>query len=408
MRKYFLVFAVIAFMNGFQAQHVLPLQYDTLYPEMEFIIHGVADYGTSSIERRIANRFFYGGEITDEMKNASFDRHGGINRLGWDIQSELEYRNYKSERIGKGKYGWLIRGSVQSYGSMVYSKDMFGLVFYGNHNYLGETIEFSGTRGGLWSFQKLGFGLIDKKSKSNLSFNAYSIGSYGSLGISEGQLFQSENGDSLALNYSGSLEYFRADRMKRGWGFGLDADIRIHVEINEDNKVYIQFLVRNLGVGFLPNVTKYEADSSLSFQGVTFEQLTGSSNLVGNDFSWLDTLNIRKSIGNQFRMLPAFIQVGKMIDDLNTSKLQAFYGVRVYPSVALIPHVYAGMHYSPFKWLSTGVHIVYGGYSGFRFGWYSALNFEKFNLGLATENVWGTFSGKGIGESVILRMRYKI
>lgn len=408
MKKIALFLAALALLTVSRAQHVLPLQYDTLHSDFEFILHGVADYGTSSIERRLANKFFYGGEITDEIKDASFDRHGGINRIGWDMQSELEFRNFKSQKIGKGRYGWLLRGAIQSYGSMVYSKDLFGLVFYGNQNYLGETIEFSGTRGSAWSFQKLGFGLIDKKSKSNLSLNAYSIGAFANAAFSAGRLFQSESGDSLALRYGGNVEYFRAERMARGWGLGIDADIRIPVELNEDKTIYIQFLVRNLGVGFLPNVTRYETDSSLSFQGLTFEQLVGSSNFVGDDFSWLDTLNVRKSVGNQFRMLPAFLQVGKMVDELNPSKIQGFYGARIYPSVTLIPHVYAGVHYSPVKWYSGGLHIVYGGYGGVRIGWYSALNFVKFNLGVATENVVGTFSGKGMGESIILRLRYKI
>ena len=408
MKRLILSLAFVAIIAGVNAQHVLPIQHDTVYSDFEVILHGVADYGTTSIERRLTNKFFYGGEITDEMKSTSFDRHGSINRIGWDMQSEIEFRNYKAEKIGKGKYGWLIRGSVQSYGSMVYSKDLFGLLFYGNEAYLGETIEFSGTRGSTWSFQKLGFGFIDKKSKSNISLNAYSIGSYANLSLTDGRLFQSESGDSLALSYQGSVESFSADKMKRGWGLGIDADIRIPVEIKDDKKIFIQFLVRNLGVGFLPNVTKYEADSSFSFQGFTFDQLLGSSNFVSEDFSWPDTLNIQKSVKNQFRMLPGFVQVGKLVDGLNPSKIQAFYGARIYPSIALVPHVYAGVHYSPVKKFSTGAHVIYGGYSGFRFGWYSSVNFEKFNLGLATENVLGAVSGKGIGESIILRLRLKL
>ncbi len=408
MKRYLLIFVISALCHFGNTQHVLPIHQDTSHTDFEIILHGVADYGASSIERQFSNKFIYGGEITEEIKNSSFDRHGSINRIGWDAQSELEFRNFQTEKIGKGRYGWLIRGSVQSYGSMVYSKDLFGLLFYGNQQYLGETITFSGTRGNAWTFQKLGFGFIDKKSKSSISLNGYCIGTYGNLALNSGSLFQSESGDSLALQYSGSFDYFKANKMQRGWGLGIDADIRIPVEINEDKKIYVQFLVRNLGVGYLPNVTRYEADSSLSFQGLTFDQLMGSSNLMGDDFTWLDTLNVRKSIKDQFKMLPAFIQVGKLVDEMNTAKIQAFYGARIYPSIALVPHVYAGIHFSPAEKYSTGVHIVYGGYSGFRFGWYGALKFNQFDLGLATENVMGLLSQNAIGESIILRMRYKI
>lgn len=401
-------FFVLSFAFISKAQHVLPLQHDTLVPKMEFIVHGLADYGSSSIERRIANKFLYGGEISDDMINSSFDRHKGINRIGLDLQSELEFRNYQTEKIAGGKYGWLIRGAVQTYGSAVYSKDLFGLIFNGNESYLGQVIDFSGSRGGFWSFQKLGFGLIDKKSKSNISLNGYSIGSFSSMGISAGQLFQSEWGDSLSLRYSGQVDVFRAEKMKRGWGLGIDADIRIPVDISEEKTIYIQFLVRNVGVAYLPNVNRYFADSSVTFQGLTFDQLFGSTAFSDPDFSWMDTLNVRSAVVGQFKLLPAFIQMGKMIDEMNNSKIQAFYGARIYPSVALTPHVYGGIHYSPIKWFATGIHAVYGGYGGFRLGWYSSLNFEKMNIGLATENIYGTLSGMGLGESVVLRMRYKL
>jgi hypothetical protein len=55
--------------------------------------------------------------------------------------------------------------------------------------------------------------------------------------------------------------------------------------------------------------------------------------------------------------------------------------------------------------VSFGVNVSYGGFTGFRAGYYSQFNFKKFNLGVGLEDVYGTLSKKGYGDSFIFRFR---
>lgn len=393
---------------GVYSQHLLPIQHDSIVPKYEAIIHGVGDYGSTSVENAFLNRFIYGGAITEEVKDRTWNKHHLINRLGVDLQAELEFRNFSANLFGKEKYGWLLKGGYYNYAGLLYSDDLFGMTFYGNERYLGESIDFSGTRGNGWSFQKIGFGIIDKKTKSNLSLNAYSVSNYGSLGISEGYLFQSDSGDSLALLYDGYAEFKTPGNQSRGLGLGIDADVRIPVQMGKEQTAYIQFLVRNVGVAYMPEIKRYEADSLFIFEGLTFDQLFGDASVIDSSFSMLDTLNIGSSTFSQFKFLPAFLQVGKIVDEMSLKKIQGFFGARMYPSLVLVPQVYAGIHYKPARWAAIGANASFGGYTSFRFGLYTSFAVKTLNVGLATENLLGLISSKGMGNSVMIRLNWKI
>jgi hypothetical protein len=408
MIKYIILLLLLVNFMRSNAQHLIPSGYDTLVRSFEVVSHGVADYASTSLERGLVNKFFYGGEIDIDMKDRSFDRHGELNRFGFDIQAEAEFRNFKTEKFGKGKYGWLIRGGVYNYASLIYSRDLYGMSFYGNERYLGQEASFSGSRGSLWSMQKIGFGIIDKKTKSNISLNAYSIGAYAQGLLSNAYVYQSEEADSVFVRYQGAAEFMNADGMRRGWGLGIDAEYNMPLDLTPEKRIYIQFLVRNLGIGYLPEIINYSADSSLAFKGFSFDQIFGDSPIIGDDFTITDTLNVQRRKYSAFRFLPAFIQVGKIVDDHNQRKFQSFYGIRIYPSVVLIPHAYAGIQFKPVKWYATGVNLSYGAYGLLRFGWYSSINFKNWHVGVATENLYGTFSRKGLGESIVMRIQWRI
>jgi len=397
----------LSFFTSF-SQHFLPIQYDTIVHKFEVITTGVADFGSTAIERQFSRKLFYGGEITNEIKDASFSKHKGLNRFGADVQTEVEFRNYQTNMFKKENIGWLIKGGYYNFGSALYTSDLFGLAFYGNQRYLGESIDLTGTNFGAWSYQKVGFGLIDKKTKSNLSLNFYSISGYGGANIQQGSIFQNSAADSIGIRYDGYAEYASKSTFMKGWGIGIDLDVRIPVQLKPEVTSYVQVLVRNVGVAFLPDVKRYQADSNFTYEGLSFSQLFGDAAIMGDSFSFLDTLNIREETYNKLTLLPGFLQIGKIVDSHNSKKLQSFFGVRMYPSLSLVPMIYAGGNYKPIKWLQVGANISYGGYSKLRFGLYSSVNVKQFDLGMATEEVVGAVSGKGMGESIVFRLRWKI
>ena len=80
---YFVPLVLLSFqVNG---QFILPIIDDSIAPKHEFIFIGLADYSSSSILNQLSDMLLYGGEISDEIKTASFDKHGPINHFGLDL-----------------------------------------------------------------------------------------------------------------------------------------------------------------------------------------------------------------------------------------------------------------------------------------------------------------------------------
>ena len=405
MRFVLLFIAIGSYCIG-SAQQLLPIQHDTNKVNHEFIVNGVADFGATSIQNALSSKFLYGGAITNETKDNSFTKHKAINRLGIDLSSELEYRNMKVNLFGKEKYGFMIKTGYYSYTSSLYSKDLFGLAFYGNENYLGQNVHFSGTRFSTMTFQKIGFGVIDKKNKSNVCLNLYAISNYAEGNVRDGNLFQSTNGDSVSLTFDGEFQYASKYTFVKGYGIGVDLDFRIPVIIKEGKTSYIQFLAKNLGVASINStVTRYAADTVLTFDGFTFNQLVGDATIFNSTSSILDTLGIDSTAISKVRFLPGFIQIGKIVDVMCASKVQSFFGVRMYPSVSYVPMIYAGIHFKTTKWLDLGINASYGGFTTLRFGLYSQIKLKNFAMGISSEDIIGMVSKSGKGQSIILRLR---
>jgi hypothetical protein len=405
MMRYLIVFGALFHLVQLSAQNVLPVQMDTTLLKNEFIFSGQGEYSSNALQRQLTQQLLFGGYIDQNMKDLSFAKHRSANRVGGELGGELEYRNY-TDTLFRPRFGWVMKAGYANYASAVYSKDLFGLAFYGNEQYLGTSAEFSGVKFNYCGWLKLGFGLIDKKSKSSVSLNVYGITNYAQGDIQTGSLYQTESGDSLHVDLQGTVDYTSSNTFLKGYGIGLDADIRIPVQIIADKISYVQILAKNLGVGIMTSpATRYDLNTSIGFKGFTFDELIGSSSLFSATTNWKDTLGIDSTSVKPTFFLPGLIQAGKMIDEMNPAKIQAFYGFRIYPSMMYNPLLYIGAHWKTTKWLNVGVHGSYGGYSGIRFGLYSQLVIKQIHFAIGSEDLLGFFSKKASGQSILFRLR---
>src|SRR5574343_384443 len=409
MRKSLLLAALMLASTVTNAQNVLPIQYDTLFYKQEFILNGTADYSSTSVLNSMSSKLLFGGAITDEIKTSSFDQHKGINRFGVDASAEFEYRNMNVNLFKKERYGFVVKAGYYNYVSTIYSKDLFGLTFFGNEQYLGGDADLSGSKFSAISFQKIGFGAIDKKSKSSLSLNYYNFSNYAEGYLNDGYLFQSESGDSVSLTLDGQFDYSGSSSFMKGYGVGVDLDYRFSVMINPEKVAFIQLQAKNIGFTQMTSkITRYEVDTLLTFEGFTFDQLIGNSNVLDDGTSILDTLGIDSLSVTKFRILPGYIQVGKIVDETSKQRLQGFFGVRLYTISTYAPLVFGGAHVRANSGLAFGINASYGGFARFRTGLYVQSTFKNMTIALASEDVIGLVSNQGKGKSVILRLRYRI
>ena len=106
--KYFFLFNFLFVVFLFNAQHWCPVQHDTLIKSKnEIIFSACANYSSTSLNNSLTKKLFYGGEITEAIKDKSFKLHGDLNRFGTDISAEIEYGNF-SVNLFKKKIGGLL------------------------------------------------------------------------------------------------------------------------------------------------------------------------------------------------------------------------------------------------------------------------------------------------------------
>ncbi len=388
-----------------QAQ-LMPINYDTLEVKHEVIIDGGVDYYGTSVQNDMLSKFVRGGHITEEIKDNSFNRHGAINRIGGVMGGEVEYRNY-TKRLFKSKdWGFNIKAGYNTFGAAIYSKDLFGAIFYGNQRYEGETMDFSGSRFTLLTYQKVGIGLISAKSKSSVSLNFYNISNRTTGDLRKAEIFQHEDGETIDITMQGQFEQTNSKKFNQGIGIGIDADFKFPVNWLGNRTAYIQFSAKNIGVAHMYEKQKvYSFDTTFTFSGFQMEDFIGESSVFQDTtFSFLDTLGISSTERNRTEMLPGFIQVAKIVDNMQEAKWQSFFGVRVYTTVLYSPYVFGGVDYRAASWLHLGANIAYGGFGKLRGGIYAGAQFKKYSVGLSSENITGWFTRNSSGQSFYIRL----
>ena len=410
MRKTLIFIWLIVSSLCSNAQQVLPVQHDTLFEQgkyaNELVLSGIADYNSTSLENDLMKRLLYGGVITEGIKNHSFGNHGSLNRFGADITGEFEYKNYSLKCFKKDQIGMVVKGGYYNYASLIYSKDLFGLTFYGNDKYKGETADFSGTRCLGMAFQKVGLGFFNKQSKNSVTLNVYAISNYAEGNIYSGQLFQSESEDSVSLSLTGNADFSSSNSFVKGWGAGVDLDFRLPVKMSETRTAIVRFEARNLGVcAFSESLTRYQADTIIHFQGYTLNQLFSNSENASNKLNVLDSLGVDSLGVRKWRFIPAYIQIGKIVSENDPSSVQTFYGIRMYGLSAFAPMLYAGVHYRLAKYADLGMSASIGGFGKLRFGLYTNWKFGSYSLGVGSENITGMFQKNARGESISFRLR---
>lgn len=392
--------------SQFAAAQLLPIQYDTLPRSQEIIVAGGLSYSSSAMQNQLFSKFIFGGLITSEIKNASDARHKGLNRVGGVLTSDIEYRNYNIKPFKKHDWGMIFKAGTSAFGGGIYSDDAFGLIFYGNDRYVGDTMSMSGMDMTFASVQKVGVGFIDNKTKSNVSINLYNMNNYMSSSFRDFEISQSEDGQDVTLVMDGELMMRNSKKFSQGVGLGVDVDFKLPVAWGNGQEAYIQILAKNVGMAYLFEGQKYyRIDTTIQFSGLEFEDVIGDNAIVIDNIDVLASLGVSSEIRKRAVLLPGFIQIGKIVDRHSTKSLQSFFGIRLYPSIIYSPYAYAGLHYKTTDWLSLGANIGYGGFTNFRGGLYANVNFNKISVGLASENIIGLVSKKGSGQSLFIRFR---
>jgi hypothetical protein len=179
----------------------------------------------------------------------------------------------------------------------------------------------------------------------------------------------------------------------------------LEFEWKEGKTAFVQFYAQNIGFGYLNEQQRtYQVDTIFNYTGFAFSDLVGDNSILQDSVNLLDTLGISSKLANRTILLPGYLQVSKIVDAMSVSKLQSFFGVRLYPTLIYSPYVFAGLNYRPVSMLDLGASVSYGGFTKFQAGMYASCQLNKMSIGVGTENMLGFFTQKANGASIKLRL----
>lgn len=391
-----------------RAQFYLPLIQDTTFTSNHYVIETGTEYHANSLSNAFTQKFIVGGTLSNEQSQNTFDKQALINRFA--VQSFNEFRCFLgAKKLGKDSLSWGVKAGIYGHANLFFSKDAFGLAFLGNENYIGNTANFSELSFHTSVFQKIGFGIFNKSNKSSLFLNVVNLQQYAKSYVRKGYLTQNEDASEIELKLQGELAFTSNNGLSNGIGFALDFDKRIPVQLMNEQKAIIQIQVQNLGLAFVnKGLTRYEMDSTYEYNGFQINQLIQANSLFGSDFSLMDSLKIQQRVTKSWVILPAFIQVAKLIDAASTKKVQTYYGIKLYPTFAAIPAGFFGVYWKLNPHYSIASSVSYGAFGKFRNGWYFTYTGKKVTSVLGSDDFLGFVSKKAFGQSLFLRFSWAI
>lgn len=388
------------------AQQTLPIAHDSTVLKREFVLHSSAQLHSNHLNAAASRKILFGGFITDDEIGRAVDqlKEDGINRTGAVFNLDMVYADYQANLFGKKQWGYVVTAGHQTYLGTSYQSDVFRLLAQGNTQ-TPEIVDLTDTRFYQMSHHKLGFGILEKQTRSYFALNFIGSAGFQNMDMMNGVFRQNSTKDTTDLILIGSYSGNTSAQFLRGLGVGIDVDLRMPVKV-KDKEVIVQVLAQNVGfVNMNKNTYNYQLDTTYRYTGFNLQQI---QDLTDNpSFILEDSLNLARQTGSSTQWLPGFVQVAKIVNRNAPQKFQAFYGLNVYTQIIYMPQAFAGAHWQANEKFAAGIHGHLGGFGGARLGCYAEMRLGQFNLGLSSQDILGTAANLGFGHSLLFRLSWQ-
>ena len=386
------------------AQNWLPIIHDTLPVRSNtIIVEGNAQYLGTGISTDIAKSFFYGGVISQEVKESSLERHRlGTNLFNLDISTGIQIDLFESKLFKSSRYAYSLQLRHRNYLAIQYPKSLFHLIFFGNQSLGNGVTNISGTRMNNYNYQKVGFGVLDKKNQASLHLNIVNLRQYQFFSLFPCYLEQSLP-DSIQLYLSARNSSFQntTSTLSKGVGISMDFGKQFNLVKNNNEPMYFQIGLTDLGFACVPELIENGVDTMYNFDGESIAEISSPNSIFNTQDEISNLLGLEQISKGKLIVLPFTFQMSKDVN-LNSAKfIQEYYGVR-YRYLSEM-QVYLGLdlkllNFSKFSW-RLGINTAYGGGANVTIGSYSHLSFKRINFGIVTENILSRY-----GESLKMRL----
>ncbi len=336
---------------------------DSLSRKNWVLLEGQSALGSTVLDNRFANQMLLGGKLEKSQLQSLANKMNEQNGAGVDVAAGLSFWNFSDTILNRPNLGFMAQIGTRYQGSLTFTRDFFEVGFLGNAGFAGRTAELGPLNGNLQAWQKFGFGVFNKKTRSYVSLSLLEGQLMQSISMRNCDFYTSTTGDSLSLQYNG--EYIRSDTARHGLmngsgvGFCLDAGYNYIVP---DGKSWFRFELQDMGLIIWNRATeRYQLNGQNSFTGWVIDDINNlSSDSIGvpdfRDSLRYDYSKRRIAMAVQGRISLSFTH-------RLTSRSYLHFATMILPNRAALPQIRASYAFAIRPSLLTSVILSYGGYA---------------------------------------------
>ena len=364
--------------------------------KVELISSFYGSVGSTHLPVNFFNKIYFGGFIDENEKGNSYSIVKN-QRSGFEADMDFGVNIYQENNELKGWY-FSIQNKISLAGK--YQQGLYDLIFRGNEA-LNQQISLGNTNFHFRNHQLFNFG----KFYENFSF-----------GLVIGNILQEYNGsfgenDFIDFNYNynwsvvvnPNISFVRnANNSFKKNGNSLGLNFKIKDDFKTTNLHY-EIEVKNLGVMLLhSNVETINYDTSFSFSGFSFDQITNITNLASEISTPFQPYNSNMRIISTTPFEVKF----NIVKSINN--LELFAGAFYRNNSQYLPKSYIGFNFRNEKKLNYGSNLSYGGYNKFQWGINTSYNTDKINTQIFIQNFIGLIPSLGRSLGIVLNLNWKI
>lgn len=349
-------------------------------------------YNSNKLTNDFVSKFIFGGFIEQDLIDENIYRLNTINYFGNNIGGYLHYSS-----VGKPFYGfdYSITFTESHLNSIVFTKDIFRLIFKGTSDLRGEKVELSPTRRNMFNHRSLRFSLINDhkifglnaKSGGGLEFIAGNR--FMDIDIKKSEIEVSNSGDKTEMSLRMNSSITNSEKISwyniNGWGFAFNFFTYIH---NEEGR-YFYAHIQDAGLVFWDSKTQ---NANIDTHFILESAEVNSQNFLETPFpviteevnetidKYTDTSSL--TIFTPFRLK---LSAGSSLPLSNLSVSASF---DHYLNFLYKPLYQLALHYEFFPFATVSVMLNHGGFSNFHSGLgLSGFVNERFEYTIGTQNL---------------------
>lgn len=351
-----------------KAERLLLSKKDSLgFPSAKGYIQFAGDFyvNSNAISNQFLGDLIYKRAFIDEgNKNDASDRLKKNNRLGADGYLGVQ-GVYQAKKL---RYTFGVGQRVVA--SAKFSDDLFELMFRGNAQYAGQSVDLSKTAITYFDYKNIYLGIQKKLKGDKITVGASAAfllgGNYQQFTMKSTSLFTEQTGDYIDLN--GDLSYHRGGTDSTRKNYGKGASINLFFSVNHKKNV-LSFEVRDLGVMAWTGIKTYTGDSTYRYGGLLINELLApDASLVSSVKldSIASLVGINRATENITMFLPTVFHLNYVLSP--NKRFSRTVGVRYMLIPGYIPKIYL----RETDFLGKGFTLV----NTFSYGGFGRLDYE--------------------------------